>query len=148
MHSVLGGLRRKGPDRRDAGMATVELAAALPVLVLLLAVGLGVIDAARLRISSLDAAREGARVAARADDAAGLAAARRAAPPGSVVVISRSAGMVTVEVSTRAAILGARLSQVTVTASATAMVEPRPESASSARSSPLRAVRGAGPEPP
>jgi hypothetical protein len=110
--------------RPDAGMATVELAAALPVLVLLLGVGLGALDAARLRIICVDAAREGARVAARADDAAGLAAARRAAPAGAAITISRSDQAVTVEVRARAAVLGARIAPIAVAAAATAALEP------------------------
>lgn len=114
-------------------MATVELAAALPVLVLLLAVGLSALDAARMRISCLDAAREGARVAARADDAAGADAARRVAPPGSAIAISRDGGFVTVHVAARAAVLGARVSPIVVAASATATIEPQETAGVTAR---------------
>lgn len=110
--------------RADAGMATVELAAALPVLVLLLGVGLGALDAARLRIACVDAAREGARVAARADDAAGLAAARRAAPSGSAIAVTRSDQTVVVAVSTHATVLGARMPPISISATAAAAIEP------------------------
>jgi Flp pilus assembly protein TadG len=105
-------------------MATVELACALPVLMLLLAIGLGAIDVARARISCVDAAREGARAAARSDDASGRDWAMRAAPAGAQIDVRRSGDTVTVTVTADRRVLGLSAADVTVRGSATALIEP------------------------
>jgi hypothetical protein len=105
-------------------MATAELAAALPVVILLLAIGLGAIDAARAKVSCVDAAREGARAAARADDAAGLEWATRLAPAGSEISVQRTDDTVTVQVTSVRHVPGLRRAAFTVRASATALIEP------------------------
>jgi Flp pilus assembly protein TadG len=61
-------------------MVTAELAACLPVLVLLLAVALSAVSVASARIRAEDAAREAARAAARGDAATAARLARAAAP--------------------------------------------------------------------
>ena len=81
-------------------MVTAEIALALPVLVLLLAVALGGIRYGIDQVRCLDAARAGARAAARGDSpAAVVELARRAAPTGAGVDVSTTAGLERVEVS-------------------------------------------------
>lgn len=111
--------------RSDRGSATAELAAALPVLVLLLAVALGAVGAVTAQLRCVDAAREGARAAARGEPAARAAGvAGQVAPPGAQVVVGPGgAGMVAVTVSSRVPLAG-RLLPVTVRGRAVAAVEP------------------------
>lgn len=108
--------------RGERGMVTVELAASIPVILLLLAFALTAIDAARARLACVDAARDGALAAARGSDADGQAAALRLVP-GATVAVSRAGGFVTVTVTAVAPLAGA-LPDVTVSASSTAAVEP------------------------
>jgi Flp pilus assembly protein TadG len=69
---------RLGPD---AGSATVELAAAIPLLVAVTLAMVGVIGLARDQVLAQGAAREAAREAAMGGDPARAAAAARAALP-------------------------------------------------------------------
>jgi TadE-like protein len=118
------------PPRRDArGSATVELAAAIPLLLAVTLVMVGVIVVARDHVLALGAAREGAREAALSGDQARAAAAARAAVPAGrqarVNVSSQPPRLVRVEV-----VLVARVppnpAVVTVRAAAVAAVEPGP----------------------
>ena len=81
-------------------MATAEIAVALPALVLVTAIGLWGLTAASVQLTCADAARSGARAAARGES---LAAVRdqvaRAVPKGAVVRVSRDEATVTVDVS-------------------------------------------------
>jgi Flp pilus assembly protein TadG len=86
-------LRRGASDR---GMATAEMAAALPVLMLVLAVAVSAVDVVGARIRLLDAAREVARAAARGDVAAGRTLAARDAPAANVLVRRDGAEVVAV----------------------------------------------------
>jgi hypothetical protein len=70
-----------GPLEPDAGSATVELAAAIPLLVAVTLAMVGVLGFARDQVLAQGAAREGAREAAIGGDAARAAAAARAALP-------------------------------------------------------------------
>ena len=76
---------RTCPARRrlepDAGSATVELAAAIPLLVAVTLAMVGVIGLARDQVLAHGAAREAAREAALGGDPASAAAAARAALP-------------------------------------------------------------------
>ncbi len=116
--------RRIGTARaHDAGMATAELVACLPVLVLLLAFGLSLVSIGATRLRAQDAAREAARAAARGD----LPAARRlagATAPGSSVVFSTTAETVTAVVRIHANLLADWLPSVTITERAVAAAEP------------------------
>jgi Flp pilus assembly protein TadG len=107
-------------------MVTAELAACLPVLVLLLAVAVSAMTVTSSRVRAQDAAREAARAAARGDDAAALRLARAAAP-GVQVQLSRSGGDVTASASVSAHLLVPFLPAVTVTARAVAAAEPADE---------------------
>ncbi|MEP6696632.1 MAG: TadE family type IV pilus minor pilin [Pseudonocardiales bacterium] len=111
--------------RADRGSATAELATALPVLVLLLAVALGAVGAVTAQLRCVDAAREGARAAARGESSARAASfARQVAPSGARVEVSAGdAGTVAVTVSSQVPLAG-RLLPVTVQARAVAWTEP------------------------
>ncbi|GHF62791.1 hypothetical protein GCM10010218_50350 [Streptomyces mashuensis] len=91
-------------EEHDGGYVTAEAAVVLPVLTLL---GLALIwglMAAAAQIQCVDAARAGARAAARSDPpAAAVAAARSAAPPGARVGVAREGDLVRVRVEARAA---------------------------------------------
>ncbi|MFC5908210.1 TadE family type IV pilus minor pilin [Streptacidiphilus monticola] len=116
----------------DAGYATAELAVVLPALVLLLGVLLWGAVAGAAQLRCVDAAREGARAAARGDpEPAVQAAVRAAAPPGARVVVSWSGDLVRVAVTARSAGPGGfgRALSVGVGATAVARVEPDAEGA-------------------
>lgn len=84
---------------KDAGMVTAEFAVALPALVLVLALALGALGLALDQVRCVDAARAGARAAARGDDVVAVRAeAGRVAPQGSTVVV-RLGATVEVEVT-------------------------------------------------
>ena len=118
---------------RDAGMATAEMAVALPVLMLLVLTAVYAVQVMGMRVRCLDAAREVARAAARGDPRAptiGLEVL-----PGSTVSIRRSVSAVTAVVSIRLHPLGGDLPAVTVREQVTAATEP---AASVAGSAPTR----------
>ncbi len=110
--------------RLDRGSATAELAAALPVIVLLLLFGLTAVAALTTKLTSVDAAREAARIAARGGD--GVAAGQAAAPKGAAVSVHHREDAVVATVRAPVPLLGARLPGFAVTASAVAAVEPGP----------------------
>ncbi len=112
-------------DRRrdDRGMVTAELAAGLPVLVLLLAFSLSVVSVGAARVRAADAAREAARAAARGDDAAASRLAHSAAP-GATVALTRSGDDVRAEIRLRQHLLVTWLPAVTITERAVAAAEP------------------------
>lgn len=89
--------------RGQRGAVTAELAMALPTLVVVLTIGVWLQSAVALQARCLDAARAGARAAARGDPD-GTVRARLAAvlPSGSSVAIGHGDGQVTVTVRTRA----------------------------------------------
>jgi uncharacterized protein with LGFP repeats len=86
---------------------TAEFAVALPAIVAVLAVALSAVAAAMAEVRCVDAARAGARAAARGETpAAALAAARGAAPAGATVVVRRQGAEVVVQVRGRVSLLG------------------------------------------
>ena len=94
---------------REGGQSTVELALCLPVLVLLIACALDVVQVATLQAKLWQAAREGARVAAVDPDVRAVRAAVAASAPqdAQVVVAPKPAfrvqgGPITVVVRSRA----------------------------------------------
>ena len=116
-----------GKRRSDqAGMVTAELAACLPVLVLLLAVALSAVSVASARLRAQDAAREAARAAARAvaGGDGGASSAAAAAAPGVHLEIAESGGAVRVAATLQAHLLVPFLPAVTVTEQAVAAREP------------------------
>ena len=104
-------------------MVTAELAAALPVLMILVAVALCAVSVAGQRVRAADAAREAARAAARGDPVTGSRLAATSAP-GSTVTISRSGDRVTARVRIVVHPMGGWLPSLTVVERAVAAVEP------------------------
>jgi Flp pilus assembly protein TadG len=92
---------------------TAELALALPTLMLIVAVGIWMQSAVALQARCQDAARAGARAAARGDpDTAIRSAISAALPAGANVGISRARSQVTVTVSASVPVPGALSSLV------------------------------------
>ncbi|WP_105970966.1 TadE family type IV pilus minor pilin [Streptomyces geranii] len=98
----------------DRGFVTAEAAVALPVLVLF---SLGLVWAllvAAAQIQCVDAARAGARAAARQDPPGAVAeVARGAAPSGAEVAVSREGDLVRVRVVARSPGIGSLAVDVT-----------------------------------
>jgi hypothetical protein len=106
-------------------MVTAELAVALPALVLVLAMALGVLAVGTARLRCADAARAAVRLAARGEPPAAVRAAATAIGAGDATVrIMREGQDVTVEVSTSVRLPGHWLPGVTVTERATEASEP------------------------
>ncbi len=117
-----GGSRRLRPDQvvsawdgrahglfmeGDLGMATAEFAVVLPALVLVLAMSLGAMGLAWDQVRCVDAARAGARAAARGDSPAAVSrVAARAAPSQAQVSMVSSGGLVRVSVVSRPPLAG------------------------------------------
>jgi hypothetical protein len=104
-------------------MVTAELAAALPVLVLLVAVALALVNLSAQRVRAMDAAREAARVAARADPAAALRYGRLV-DPNAAISLSRSGETVRAEARLTVHVLGGWLPSLTIVEGAVAAAEP------------------------
>jgi Flp pilus assembly protein TadG len=83
----------------DRGSATLETALVIPVLVLLTAALCGAISTMTTQIRCVDAARVGARAAARGEpNAAVQAAIKSAAPRGARTTLTESGGYIQVDV--------------------------------------------------
>ena len=88
--------------RHDGGSLTAEFAVGLPAVILTLLLVLSACAVGQAQLQCVDAARAGARQAARSEaDGRALEVARSAAPPGAEVGLTRSAGSVRVEVRAR-----------------------------------------------
>lgn len=97
----------------------------LPVLVLLLAVGVGTVSAVAAQMRCIDAAREAARAAARGESTeTAVELAARAAPAGADIAISLGEERIDVTVTAEVAIGGGLLPAVTVRGTAVALPEP------------------------
>ncbi|WP_338896889.1 TadE family type IV pilus minor pilin [Streptomyces sp. TG1A-60] len=95
-----GSRRRRMALGGDRGFVTAEAAMALPVLLLFVTALVWALLAVCAQIQVVDAARAGARAAARQDpSAAVVAAARQTAPEGAVVSVGREGDFVQVVVS-------------------------------------------------
>jgi hypothetical protein len=91
-----------GPPGRggDGGYVTAEAAVVIPTLVTLAALLIGGLMAAAAQIRCVDAARAGARAAARSETPADVRrVALASAPEGAGVSVGRSGGMVRVRVT-------------------------------------------------
>jgi Flp pilus assembly protein TadG len=109
--------------RSDRGSVTAELAACLPVLVLVLALAVSAVTVAGSRVRVQDAAREAARAGARGDTAmAGRLAADAA--PGATLHTVRNGEFVTATVTADVHPLASWLPALTVSGTATALAEP------------------------
>ncbi len=117
--------RRRGRLRGNAGMVTAETAVVLPVLLLVLAGAVAAVTVVGAQVRCVDAAREGARAAARGEEVATVAAlAARAAPEGAVTTLSPEGEEVRVTVTAQIAPLGSVPLRITVSAEAVALREP------------------------
>lgn len=109
----------------DAGMVTAEAAVVLPVLVFVLAAALAAVSVVTAQMRCTDAAREGARAAARGEsDAAVHQIAASSAPDGSAVTVTRDGDTATVGVSASVALFPGLGPAITVSDNATAALEP------------------------
>lgn len=119
------GWRPRAATRSDSGMATAELAMALPALVAVVLVILWALGLAVGQALAAQAAREGARAAARGESPTVVAAAAAQVMPSAVTSTARSGGSVTVtvRVARHAPLRFLRPFDRTLTASATAWVE-------------------------
>ncbi|GAA3347413.1 TadE family type IV pilus minor pilin [Amorphoplanes nipponensis] len=106
----------------DRGAFTAELAAGLPALMLLLLSGLTAVSAVTAQGRCVDAAREGALVAARGGP--GLESAAGIAPVDARVDLAAGEDTVTVTVRAPVRLLGGRLPAISVRAQAVAAREP------------------------
>ncbi|MBM7090220.1 pilus assembly protein [Streptomyces sp. S12] len=92
--------------RRDQGFVTAEAAVVLPVLVLFVTALVWALLVVAAQIQCVDAARTGARAAAREDPPGRVVeVARAAAPSGAKVAVSRESGHVRVVVVARPPLL-------------------------------------------
>ena len=106
-------------------MVTAETAVVLPVLLLVLVGSVAAITVVAAQLQCVDAAREGARAAARGEDpAVVMALVQSAAPAGGGGSVSTGGEEVRVTVSALIAPLGPVPLRITVTAEAVAMLEP------------------------
>jgi Flp pilus assembly protein TadG len=105
-------------------MVTAETAVVLPVLLVVLAGVVAAVVVVGAQLRCVDAAREGARAAARGEEPAAVATlAGRAAPDGAVVTVGGDEE-VRVAVTARIAPLGPVPLRITVSAEAVALREP------------------------
>jgi Flp pilus assembly protein TadG len=108
----------------DRGTVTAELAACLPVLVLVLAVALTAISAVASQVRLQDAAREAARAAARGDPATARRLAAQAAP-GCRLTLTTAGGQVVAVAHGAVHPLAGFLPGMPISERATAALEPR-----------------------
>ncbi|SHN31528.1 TadE family type IV pilus minor pilin [Actinacidiphila paucisporea] len=96
-----GPFRGREPAGRDErGYVTAETAVVIPVLIVLAGLLIWGLAAAAAQVACVDAARAGARAAARSEPAADVVeVAREAAPSGARVSTGRAGDLVTVRVT-------------------------------------------------
>ncbi|SFK89133.1 TadE-like protein [Geodermatophilus ruber] len=106
-------------------MVTAETAVVLPVLLLVLAGAVATVTIVGAQLRCVDAAREGARAAARGENATVVVdVASRAAPDGARTTVAADGSAVTVTVAADVAPLGPVPLRVRVSATAVAQREP------------------------
>lgn len=106
-------------------MVTAETAVVLPVLLFVLAAAVAVVTVLGAQLRCVDAAREGARAAARGEpEGVVTRVAGRSAPHGAVTRMTGDADQARVTVTVRVAPVGALPFAVTVSAAAVAVREP------------------------
>ena len=118
--------RERRPARRDTGSVTAETAVVLPALVLVFALLVSGTRAVAAQLACQDAARVGARAAARGEPIGEVTRlARAVAPRGAAVGVEQVAGLVRVRVAARVHPFGpaSALPEVTVVGRAVAMDE-------------------------
>ncbi|MFP3968216.1 TadE family type IV pilus minor pilin [Actinomadura fulvescens] len=110
----------------DRGSVTAEIAVALPGLVLLTVAALWGVSVASVQLACTDAARSGARAAARGESLPAVReAVARAVPQGSTIEVSRDGDQTRVAVTVQVrAPAPTGLAPLRVRAQATAVTEP------------------------
>ncbi|MGV9302332.1 TadE family type IV pilus minor pilin [Nonomuraea sp. NPDC003727] len=118
--------RRNRPTERSRGSVTAETAAVLPALMVVLAAALWAITVVNTHLRCVDAARAGARAAARGEPLAQVRERTKAlAPRGAQVDIARGPETTRVDITARAhPPWASALPAVEVTASAISDMEP------------------------
>jgi hypothetical protein len=104
-------------------MVTAELAACLPVLVLLVAVALGAVTAAGAAVRVQDAVAGAARAAARGDPGGAVAVAAARAP-GARLDLRRDGALIRASATLHVSLLGSWLPGMVIHEQAVAVVEP------------------------
>jgi Flp pilus assembly protein TadG len=111
--------------RGEAGMVTAETAVVLPVLLFVLAAAVAVVTLLGAQLRCVDAAREGARAAARGEpDATVSRIVDRLAPDGAVTRVVGHEDEVRVTVTVRVAPVGPLPFAVPLSGTAVAVREP------------------------
>lgn len=106
-------------------MVSAETAVVLPVLLFVLAGAIAAVMVVAAHLGCVDAAREGARAAARGEDAAAVrAVTSRSAPAHAFTTVAVSADQARVTVAAEVAPLGPVPWRVQVSATAVAELEP------------------------
>jgi Flp pilus assembly protein TadG len=101
---------RRGSGSGQQGMVTAEFAVVLPAVVFVLALSLGALGLALDQVRCVDAARAGARAAARGDSyGAVMLVTSRAAPSAALVSIGTSGDLVQVSVVSLPRVAGSLL---------------------------------------
>lgn len=108
----------RGRARDDRGSVTAEFAIVLPVLVLLIAFGVGALGATSARVRLEDAAADAARLVARGDDRAAAADAVARAMDGARLRLAERDGLVCATASASARVAGVVVVPVTATSCA------------------------------
>ena len=98
----------------------MEAALGVVTLVAVLVLCLAGVTAVSMQVRCIDAAREGARLAARGDDGSAVATARGIAPAGALVQLRRDGDFVVATVTARSNLLPA----LGITATGVSAVEP------------------------
>lgn len=114
-----GGKRRGGSE---SGFVTAELAAALPAVVAVLALGLWAVSAVGMKVRAIDAANSAAIAAARGEDAQAVAEAYL--PEGASVAVSSDDTVARAVVTAPVRPLGPLTPPMDITAEAAAPMEP------------------------
>lgn len=110
---------------RDDGLATAEIAVALPALIVLVAAAMTAVSVLTAQLRCVDAAREAARAAARGEAASVVhSLAQRSGPAGAEVLVGSGGREVQVTVSADARSVGGLLPSFQVRAIAVALREP------------------------
>lgn len=119
---------RSAADRagRQEGAASAELAVALPAVAVVLAAVLSVGQVVLTQVRCVDAARAGARAAARGESPGQVRGLALAQAPGSAVAVVHAGGTVTVQVTRSVAVLLPDGPSVRVVGRATAHAEQAP----------------------
>lgn len=114
--------RTRDHHRREGGFVTAEMAAALPAVVAVLALGMWAVSAVGMKVRAIDAANSAAIAAARGEDPQAVAAAYL--PEGGSVAVSSDDTVARAVVTAPMRPLGPLTPSIDITAEAAAPMEP------------------------